>query len=105
MKQAKAGGRLLSYAESAASSTVKTAADISAKAIIVLSETGNIPAPMHLSIQQTYSTCRTLSGETARLLAKFHTNSPILAICTDDRVARQIEGFLCHASSIHVGCT
>jgi len=41
MKASKAGGRQLSYAEAAASSTVKTACDIAAKAIIVLSETGN----------------------------------------------------------------
>jgi len=79
MKASKAGGRQLSYAEAAASSTVKTACDIAAKAIIVLSET----------------------GETARLLAKFHPNSPILAVCPDGCVARQIEGYLCHAKAIY----
>lgn len=78
MKAAKRGGVPLNAAESAASSSVKTACDIGAKAIIVLSE----------------------SGETARLLSKFHPNSPILAICPNDGVARQIEGYLCNAKSI-----
>jgi len=72
MKFAKAGGHLLTQIESAASSAVKTACDIGAKAIIVLSET----------------------GETARLLAKFHPTSTVLAVCLDDRVARQVEGYM-----------
>merc|ERR1711908_84847 len=62
-----------------ASSTVKTACDIASKAIIVLSET----------------------GETARLLAKFHPNTQILAICSSDRVARQIEGYVQRVRGAH----
>ena len=71
-------GHMLSHVESAASSAVKTACDIGAKAIVVLSE----------------------SGETARLLAKFHGNTPILAICPEGWVARQIEGYLCNAKAV-----
>jgi len=78
MKFAKAGGHMLTQIESAASSAVKTACDIGAKAIIVLSE----------------------SGETARLLAKFHPASTVLAICVDDQVARQIEGYMQNAYSV-----
>jgi len=77
MKVARKEGTL-SLAESAASSAIKTASDVSAKAIIVLSET----------------------GETARLLAKFHPDATILAICPDDWVARQIEGYLCNAKAV-----
>merc|ERR1719231_2131717 len=78
MKSAKNSGRSIGLAESAASSAVKTAVDITAKAIIVLSET----------------------GETARLLAKFHPVSPIIAVCADGIVARQIEGYMCNAKAI-----
>eukprot|EP00310_Coccolithus_braarudii_P000349 CAMPEP_0183380378 /NCGR_PEP_ID=MMETSP0164_2-20130417/125900_1 /TAXON_ID=221442 /ORGANISM="Coccolithus pelagicus ssp braarudi, Strain PLY182g" /LENGTH=510 /DNA_ID=CAMNT_0025557975 /DNA_START=55 /DNA_END=1587 /DNA_ORIENTATION=- len=62
----------LKNVESAASSAVKSALDVNAKAIIVLSET----------------------GETARCVAKFHPDTPVMGICTDSRVANQIEGFL-----------
>jgi len=68
----------VSHAEAAASTAVKIAGDIGAKAIIVISET----------------------GETARLLAKFHPNATILAICSDTRVARQIEGYMCNAVAV-----
>ena len=78
MKSAKLRKTTLTPAESAASSAVKTACDISAKAIIVLSET----------------------GETARLLAKFHPASQIIAVCVDGRVARQIEGYMCNGISV-----
>uniref|UniRef100_A0A7S2HAX6 Pyruvate kinase n=1 Tax=Haptolina brevifila TaxID=156173 RepID=A0A7S2HAX6_9EUKA len=78
MKFAKAGGHVLSQIESAASSAVKTACDIGAKAIIVLSE----------------------SGETARLLSKFHPTATILSVCLDDRVARQVEGYMQNAYSV-----
>jgi len=78
MKSAKLAGRNLSQVESAASSAVKTACDIGAKAIVVLSET----------------------GETARLLSKFHPTSPIMAITMDARVGRQIEGYMCNAYSV-----
>jgi len=78
MKTMRINKSSLSYAESAASSAVKTACDIQAKAIVVLSET----------------------GETARLLAKFHPVSTILAICPEGWVARQIEGYLCNAKAI-----
>jgi len=74
----KSGGGQLSQAESAASSAVKMACDIGSKAIIVLSE----------------------SGETARLLAKFHPSAKIIAVCVDPRVARQIEGYMCNTIAI-----
>jgi len=64
--------------ESAASSAVKTACDIGANAIIVLAQT----------------------GETARLLAKFHPSAKIIAVCSDPRVARQIEGYMCNAMAV-----
>jgi pyruvate kinase len=78
MKSAKAGVSKVSHVESAASSAVKTAIDINAKAIIVLTET----------------------GETCGKIAKFHPNAPVLAIGTDASVARQVEGYMCNASSI-----
>ena len=81
MKAAKKG-RNLSHAESAASSAVKTACDIGSKAIVVLSET----------------------GETARLLAKFHPNATIIAVCVDAHVARVIEGYMCNAYAIVADC-
>jgi len=77
MKDAKKHG-FLSHVESAASSAVKTACDINSKAIIVLSET----------------------GETARLIAKYHPNAKIVAVCGDAAVARQIEGYMCNALAI-----
>eukprot|EP00324_Dicrateria_rotunda_P003150 CAMPEP_0206161818 /NCGR_PEP_ID=MMETSP1474-20131121/8515_1 /ASSEMBLY_ACC=CAM_ASM_001110 /TAXON_ID=97495 /ORGANISM="Imantonia sp., Strain RCC918" /LENGTH=504 /DNA_ID=CAMNT_0053563869 /DNA_START=44 /DNA_END=1558 /DNA_ORIENTATION=+ len=79
MKEAKRGGRMLTHIESATSSAVKIAADIGSKTIIVLSET----------------------GETARLLAKFHPAAKILSICGNPAVARQIEGYMCNAYSVH----
>jgi len=75
MKSTKSKG--MSQAESAASSAVKMACDIGSKAIIVLSET----------------------GETARLLAKFHPDAKVLAVCCDEGVARQIEGYMCNTIS------
>merc|ERR1719393_951913 len=78
MKASKRKAVALTQIESAASSAVKTACDISAKAILVLSET----------------------GETARLLAKFQPTAPIIAICLDGRVARQVEGYMCNAYSV-----
>ena len=60
----------LSSAESIASSAVKTAIDIGAKAIVVLSETGN----------------------TARLIAKFRPGIPIAVLTPSDSVARQAFG-------------
>jgi len=77
MKSAKKGPKI-SHVESAASSAVKTACDIGAKAIIVLSET----------------------GETARFVAKFHPDAPIVAVMTDARIGRQIEGAMCNAFSL-----
>merc|ERR1711908_212920 len=62
MKAAKKAKSCMAESEAIASSTIKTACDIASKAIIVLSET----------------------GETARLLAKFHPNTQILAICSSD---------------------
>merc|ERR1712070_1337902 len=79
MKAAKKAKSCMAESEAIASSTVKTACDIASKAITVLSET----------------------GETARLLAKFHPNTQILAICSSDRVARQIEGYMCSAYAVH----
>merc|ERR1719487_631522 len=78
MKSAKMKGSKLSQIESATSSAVKTAVDIGTKAIIVLSET----------------------GETARLLCKFHPDAKVLAVCADKRIANQIEGYMCNASAI-----
>jgi len=78
MKSAKLAGKSISHGEAAASSAVKTATDIGAKAIIVLSET----------------------GETCRLLSKFHPVSPILAVCVDGRVARQCEGYMANARAV-----
>lgn len=72
MKSSKKGLKL-SHVASAASSAVKTACDIDSKAIIVLSDT----------------------GETARLISKFHPDTPVMAVCSDPRIARQCEGFLC----------
>jgi len=77
MKSAKRGSKL-SHVESAASSAVKTACDIDAKAIIVLSET----------------------GETARYVGKFHGQTPIMAVMESQRVGRQIEGYMFNAHSI-----
>lgn len=65
-------------AEAVASTAVKIAGDIGSKAIIVLSET----------------------GETARLVAKFHPEAKILAICADSRVARQIEGYMSNSVAV-----
>jgi len=78
MKSAAKNGKQLSHVESCASSAVKTATDIGSKAIIVLSET----------------------GETARLIAKFHANIPVMAVCVEPTIARQIEGYLCNAFAI-----
>jgi len=78
MKQSKKSGSKISHVESAASSAVKMSSDIGAKAIIVLSE----------------------SGESARYVAKFHPTAPILAMCMDPRIGRQIEGYLCNSTAI-----
>lgn len=78
MRQSKLGGRKIDLVESAASSAVKMACDIGAPAIIVLSQT----------------------GETARLLAKFHPVATIIAVCNDVRVANQIEGYMCNTISV-----
>ena len=77
MKTAKKGAKL-SHVESAASSAVKTACDVGAKAIIVLSET----------------------GETARFVAKFHPDTPLMAVCEDGRIGRQIEGYMSSSFSL-----
>ena len=69
MKDAKYGLAKMSHVESAASSAVKTATDIAAKAIVVLSET----------------------GETARYVAKFHPHCPIMAVMAEGSIGRQIE--------------
>jgi pyruvate kinase len=62
----------LSTSESIASSAVKTAIDVNAKAIIVMSESGN----------------------TARQVAKFRPGMPIKVITTSDQVANQCYGTL-----------
>ena len=77
MKTAKKGIKL-SHVESAGSSAVKMACDIDAKAIIVLSET----------------------GETARYVAKFHPEARIICVMVDSRVGRQIEGYMCNTTSM-----
>jgi len=62
----------LSTSESIASSSVKTAIDVSAKAIIVCSE----------------------SGATATQVAKFRPGMPVYVLSTSARVARQCNGYL-----------
>ena len=71
-------GHMLSHVESAASSAVKTALDIGASAILVLSDT----------------------GETCRFVSKFHPNQHVLAVMESKRVGNQIEGYMCNATSI-----
>lgn len=68
---------LLSTSESIASSAVKTAIDVSAKAIIVCSE----------------------SGTTATQVAKFRPSVPILCLTLTPRVARQVCGVLRSATA------
>ena len=70
----------LSTSESIASSAVKTAIDVNAKAIIVMSESGN----------------------TARQVAKFRPGMPVKVVTTSLQVARQCFGTLkgCSASVI-----
>ena len=62
----------LSTSESIASSAVKTAIDVKAKALIVCSE----------------------SGTTATQVAKFRPNCPIFVLTSTERVARQCSGVL-----------
>jgi len=71
-------GLKLAMVESVASSAVKISCDIGSKAIIVLTE----------------------SGETARLLSKFHADATIIAVATDARIARQIEGYMCNTFAV-----
>lgn len=63
---------IIEPAESVASSAVKTAIDLKATMVIVLSETGT----------------------TARLLAKYRPQVPILAFTAAYPVARQMNGYL-----------
>jgi pyruvate kinase len=70
-----------SVPESIASSAVKTALDIGAKAIIACSETGN----------------------TARLLAKYRAPQAILVLTADDMISRQVTGLTRGARAINVG--
>ena len=60
----------MNITEAVASSAVKTAYDIGAKAILVCSETGN----------------------TARLVAKYRPNMPVLVLTATESVARQLQG-------------
>jgi pyruvate kinase len=62
----------LSTSESIASSAVKTAIDINAKAVIVCSE----------------------SGATALQVAKFRSGRPVVVLTSSDRVARQVYGVM-----------
>eukprot|EP01083_Nonionella_stella_P087704 244044_1 len=70
----------LSTSESIASSAVKTAIDVNAKAVIVMSESGN----------------------TARQVAKFRPGMPIKVITTSEQVANQCYGTLkgCSAHTV-----
>eukprot|EP00529_Nitzschia_sp_RCC80_P018413 CAMPEP_0113484104 /NCGR_PEP_ID=MMETSP0014_2-20120614/23787_1 /TAXON_ID=2857 /ORGANISM="Nitzschia sp." /LENGTH=505 /DNA_ID=CAMNT_0000377691 /DNA_START=81 /DNA_END=1598 /DNA_ORIENTATION=+ /assembly_acc=CAM_ASM_000159 len=68
----------LSISESVASSAVKTAIDINAKAIIVCSESGN----------------------TAAQIAKFRSGRPVTVLTTNEQVARQCYGVLKGCKSI-----
>lgn len=78
MRSTMATGTKVGHVESAASTAVKMACDIGAKAIIVLSET----------------------GETARNLCKFHPAVPVIAVVNHARIGRIIEGYMCNAMSI-----
>ena len=40
------------------------------------------------------------TGETARYVAKFHPESPIVAVTSDPRIGKQIEGYMCSAFSL-----
>lgn len=71
----------LSPAESIASSAVKTAWDVKAKAIIVLTD----------------------SGMTARLIAKYRPSIPIMVLTRSPAVARQCEGYVKNCSCIVLG--
>jgi pyruvate kinase len=62
----------ISPTESVASSAVKTARDVEAAAIVVLTE----------------------SGSTARLIAKYRPGVPIVAITPSQHVARQVQGYV-----------
>ena len=66
--------------ESIASSAVKTAIDVKAKAIIVVSE----------------------SGTTVRQVAKFRPDQPIYCITANQQVARQVVGILRSAEAIYI---
>lgn len=68
----------LSTSESIASSAVKTAIDVNAKALIVCSE----------------------SGTTATQVAKFRPNCPIYVLTATERVARQCSGVLRGSSAV-----
>ncbi|KAL3821796.1 hypothetical protein ACHAXA_008789 [Cyclostephanos tholiformis] len=70
----------LSTSESIASSAVKTAIDVNARAIIVMSESGN----------------------TARQVAKFRPGMPIKVVTTSEQVANQCYGTLKGCSAITV---
>jgi pyruvate kinase len=78
MKMGKKGKGKMPHVESAASSAVKTACDIDAKAIIVLSDTGS----------------------SARCVSKYHPEQPIIAVMNDAQIGRQIEGFMCNTRSL-----
>ena len=71
----------LPLAESVASSAVKTAWDVQAKAIIVLTD----------------------SGATARLVAKYRPSVPILVFTSSPAVARQCEGYVKNCSCSVLG--
>ena len=71
----------LSTSESIASSAVKTAIDVKAKALIVCSE----------------------SGTTATQVAKFRPNCPIYVLTATERVARQCSGVLRGSNAILIG--
>jgi len=67
----------MSAAESIASSAAKTAFDVKAKLIVVLTETGN----------------------TARLIAKYRPNVPVYVVTTAPFAARQSNGYLKNCTS------
>lgn len=75
------GKNPLSIPEAVASSAVKTCIDVRAKLIIVLTESGN----------------------SARLVAKYRPEVPILCITTWQTIARQSEGVLRGVTSFVVG--
>jgi pyruvate kinase len=79
--RAAAAGTALSVAESISSSAVKTALDIRARTIIVCSETGN----------------------SARMIAKYRPEGPVLVLTATEEVARWVNGLFRGCRAVATG--